>query len=206
MTPFVPFPDGAQVYLRYDLYGNDCSNRLWFLNRQPPNTTDQIDNLAAGVAGWCVDWLLPFLSVELELVRVDAADWNSDPSPYISSFPVAVFGGSSATSHSANVAARVCFQGANNQTWPNNSHFVPGIPLDVVSGNDMSPTFQDNVFEAYVKLIDLANVFGPFPAWQWQTASSWLNGSLRSELAIARTDFIKFSNPYSTQRRRRIPR
>lgn len=204
MTPFVPFPDGAQVFIRWSLFGDPCSNRLWFLNRQPPNTTTQLDALASGVADWCSAQLLPLLSYELTLVSIEAADWTADPPPYTSVAPVALPGGSSASSYSANVSDRVVFRGSTAQHWPNNSHFIPGIPEDVISANVIAPVFRAGVFEAYVALIDLAPSFGPFPAWRWVVASSISAGALRSELAIARMDFVQFASPYSTQRRRRI--
>jgi len=204
MTPFLPFPDGAQVYINFLMYGRPLSNRLWFLNRQPPNTTDQIDALASGVAAWHQDRLLLHLSQDITLVNVTAADWNSSPSPYTSIAPVGVAGGVPEASHSANVAVRVVFKGSTAQHWPNNSHFIGGIPLSVITANRVDPTFLGNVFEAYVALIDAAPVFGPFPAWRWMIGSSWLNGSLRASLAVARTDFIIYSNDVSTQRRKRM--
>lgn len=203
MTPFVAFPDGAQVYIDYSLFGRACSNRLWFRNRQPPNTTDQLDNLAAGVRDWHQANLLPFLSQDVQLLSVRAADWNADPPPYTSSVVSGLFGGVAEESQSANVADRVVFAGDNSQRFPNNSNFVLGIPKSAIIADVVDPGFRNNVFEAYVTLIDAAAVFGPFPAWEWRVGSSWLGGVLRAELVTARTDFIRYKNPWSTQRRRR---
>lgn len=205
MTPFVPFTDGCQVVLHYDLFGLPCSNRLWFLNRQPPNDPGQIDNLAFGVAGWAVSWLLPYLSKDLTLVSVTAADWNSFPSPYVATETVGIAGGDLDESYSANVAIRVVFKGSSAQDFPNNSHFVAGIPHHAISENNVDVLWRDNIFEAYVALIDAAAAFGPFPAWRWMVGSSWLSNTLRSELAVARMDFVRFANDWSTQRRRRLP-
>jgi len=206
VTPFVPFTDGAQVTLHYVLFGEPCSNRLWFLNRQPPTTAIQLDALADGCRVWYEELMLPILSEDLLLQEVRATDWSSDPPFYVAVSPSLMTGQVSVESHSANVADRVKFQGSTAQTWRDNSHFIPGIPESAVTGNTVDLAFRSAVFEAYVALIDRAAVFGPFPAWRWMTASSWSNGSLRSSLAVARTDFIKFANPWSTQRRRRLPR
>lgn len=206
MTPFVPFPDGVQVYVNYSLFTMPCSCRLWFRNRQPPNTTDQIDNLALGVKSWCEANLLPILSQDLTLVDVTAEDWNASPPSYTSIATSGVSGGDLEASHSANVACRVVFKGDSSQDFPNNSHFIPGIPLSKITANTLDATFLSAVFEAYVTLIDAAPVFGPFPAWTWVIGSSWSGGALRSSLKVARMDFVRFSNPISTQRRKRLPR
>jgi hypothetical protein len=204
VTAFVPFTDGAQAELLFTLGARDIENRFWFLNRQPPTTSDQLQALADGIAAWYAAEMLPFLGNDLLFREARVRQWDA-PSPgsdFIST--VGVLGGSSEKSLSANVTVSVTLHGSTAQTWPDNSSKVVGVPIDQVTGNEYSAAFQDIVFDAYVNLIDAASVFGPFPAWRWMVASSILGGSLRSSLAVARMDFVRFRNRIVSPRRRRV--
>lgn len=203
MTPFIPFPNGAQAEALYVFDGKPITNRFWFLNRQPPTTAIQIENLAIGLGEWARTNVLPFLGNDIQLVGARARSWDTTPATHETVTTIGDSGGSSSRCLSANVAVRIELKGSSAQTFRNNSSFVGGIPIDVVEGNTVDAGFLDNLFEAYVDLIDLAAVFGVFPAWRWVVASSWESGSLRSTLAFARTDFILVKNNFTTQRRRR---
>jgi hypothetical protein len=203
MTPFVPFTNGARGEVLFAFAGQSISNRFWLLSRFDPPTSTQIDEAATGLVQWATDWLMPYLGADFELVGARVADWSASPSPYTAVSSVSVFGGSSSNSHSANIAYRVLIQGSSAQTWKNNSSFVSGIPLDIITGNVVDPSFRSAVFEAYVALIDATGGWSAGNIWRWVVGSSWLNGTLRDELAFARTDFIFTTDVYSTQRRRR---
>lgn len=204
MTPFVPLANGAQVHLRFAFGGQPLENRFWFLNRQPPTTSDQLEALVTGVVAWHSEQLMPFLGNDLELTGGVAEAWDSDPPPLQVMSTTSVFGGSAVKACSANVAIKVSLTGSSDQTFPNNKSFVPGIPIDQVERNRYSADIRDAIFEAYVALIDLAPIFGPFPAWRWVIASSIVAGAPRSSLATARMDFVRLSSPIISQRRRRI--
>lgn len=204
MTPFVAFANGAQAHLRFVFGGQALENRFWFLNRQPPTTLLQLQALADGVVAWHTSQLMPYLGNDLELVGALAEAWDSSPPPLQALSTTSVFGGAAVKSCSANVAVKVTLKGSSAQTFPNNRSFVPGIPIDQVTENSYSAEIQDAIFEAYVALIDLASGFGVFPAWRWVIASSIVAGGLRSHLAIARMDFVRFSSRIVNQRRRRI--
>ena len=204
MTSFVAFADGAQVFLRFQLGGVPISNRLWFLNRQPPTTGTQLQNLADGVSAWYQSDLLPALGNDLLFLGAEAHAWDSSPPPIFAVSSASVLGGAPVKSCSANIAVAVTLKGSTAQTFPNNHSFVPGIPIDQVEGNEYSSALQHAIFEAYVHLIDLAVGFGPFPAWRWVVASSWTSGSLRTHLAFARMDFVRFRSRRVSQRRRRL--
>jgi hypothetical protein len=200
----VPLPDGAQVDILYSLGGRIVENRLWFVSRQPPVDATQLDNLALGVASHIEAQLLPFLSSELRLRRVEASDWTVDPASFIARRVVGVDGGGSADCHSANVAVRVVFKGTTDQTFPNNSNFIPGIPKDQVTLNTYVDTIRDAIFECYVNLIDAAAVFGPFPAWRWVVTSRQLDNAFRTEQLFVSTSLVLFTSPYVAPRRRRL--
>jgi len=203
--PFVPLADGAQVEIIFNLGGQVVENRLWFLSRQPPVTTTQLQALSDGVRDWHEAFILPFLSSNITLLRVEAIDWTSTfPVPQGFS-PSNTPGGNTSGVHSANVSIRVLFKGTSSQTFPSNSNFVPGIPLDEVNQNRYTTNIRNALFEGYVALIDLASGFGPFPAWRWVITSRRLNNAWRTTQESSRTDFIRFPSPIVSPRRKRLP-
>lgn len=206
MTPFVPFADGAQGQLHYLYAGEPVSNRIWLLDRFPPTLTSEYDQAADGLRAWCEEQLLIHLGNDLLFLGASVSDWSASPSPYVAYSPSTAVGGSPDRSHSANVAYRVLFRGDSSQSFKDNAHFLPGIPLGAIAGNTINPSFTAAIFDAYVDLIDRTGTWSAGNKWRWVVASSWLDGSLRPSLDVARTDFIAVSDPYSTQRRRRIPR
>lgn len=205
MTPFVPLVDGAQVEIIFSYGGQPAQNRLWFVSRQPPIDAVQIAALAVGVEAWHRLQVMPLLSSALTLVQVEASDWTTTPSPLIAIQASGTSGGASSDGHSANVADRVWFLSSFSQGRIRNSNFIPGIPKDAVDLNTVSSTFRSGIFDAYVNLIDLAAVFGVFPAWRWACSSSWDHGALRSVQLARRIDFVVFKKPTVAQRRRRLP-
>lgn len=204
MPPFVPLADGAQIDILYSLGGLVVENRLWFVSRFLPIDQVLLDNLSLGVAMHFGAQLLPFLSSELGLIRVDARDWTSDPPPFTSITNVFASGGNSSGCHSANVAVRVVFKGTTGQTFPNNSNFIPGIPKDQVTLNNYSEELKDAIFECYVALIDAAGTFDPSNTWRWVITSRQVDNAFRSEQVALRTVDILFPSPYVSPRRRRL--
>lgn len=206
MPPFVPLADGAQVQVVFALGPLIVSDRLFFVSRQPPVDPTQLLALAAGVADWHVAEVMPLLSDAIQLAAVEAFDWTADPSPTIAVVAPLVNGANTSGCHSANVSIRVRFKPSTALPRTYNANFVPGIPLDAVLRNTVDPTYAESLRSAYVDLIDLAAVFGPFPAWRWVCTSQILDGAPRSEQAFGRTDFITVPSPYVNPRRRRISR
>lgn len=213
MTPFLALPGGAQAELLYSLSGKNVENRLWFLIDSPPATPSDLQALADGLSSWWASHIVPLLSVDLLFVLCVATDWSSFGAPFYIGSTTSVFGGNPTKSYSANVSVAVPFR------WPlqygrlkRNKHYLPGIPDDVVVGNDVVFTFQDALFEAYVALIDDAPFFNPPNRWRWAVASSYDAGALRSEL-LARHCIGPprplLNSPYTyykvAQRRRRLP-
>jgi len=203
--PFVPFADGAQVEIKFLLFGEVVENRLWFRSRFGAPDPSQIQALADGVASWHISQVLPFLSDDLNLYAVVATDWSAFPTPSQYASIHNDFGGVSGGSHSANVSIRVLFKGTSDQTFPSNSNFVPGIPLSSVDGNYYSIGIKDALFDAYVNLIDLTFHFEATHTWQWVITSRRVDLNWRTEQEWSRTDFIRFPSPVISPRRRRLP-
>lgn len=203
--PFVPLSDGAQVEIIFMLFGEVVENRLWFITRQPPITSLQLQNLVIGVASWHIAQVLPHLSQDIVLTQIRGRDWTDTPPPFEINGFTAVAGGVLDAAHSANVSYRVAFKGDNSQTFKNNSNFIPGIPQSAVAENTMDSGFLTAIRNAYINLIDLAAGFGPFPAWRWVITSNYAGGAYRTLQEHARTDFIRTPSPYVSPRRKRLP-
>lgn len=204
MPPFVPLADGAQVELVFSLGTRVYENILWFVSRDPPITQTQLDDLAFGVSNWHSTQVMPSLAQELTLGVVRASQWDSFPVLAVGFETPGVAGGNTSGSHSANVSVRIRFKGSSAQTFPSNSNFVPGIPLDGVVLNRYTLALREALFDAYVNLIDLASLFGPGPGWRWVITSRILGGTERATRDFARTDFIQFPSPYVSPRRKRV--
>lgn len=207
MTPFVPFPNAAQVELLYVLDGQVVENRLWFWNAAGTPGTADLVGLADGVYDWHTTYVLPYLSDQLQLATVVATDWSTPGNVGEVTTRPPINGGVAENPHSANVAVVVGFRWPNNRPGlKRNKHYVPGVPLSQVDINTVTPAFQDLMFEAYAALIDLARVFYPGDYWYWVVASAWLAYTPRSEMVfgqcigpVPRTK-IKLG-----QRRKRLP-
>lgn len=206
MPPFVPLADGAQVEIRFLFDGLVVEDRLWFVSRQPPVDDAQLGNLALGVFAWHSSQVMPLLSSDLTLRDVQATGWDSPGGSILVTLNPSVSGGNVSGSQSANVSYRVRFKGTNDTPRLYNANFVPGIPRDGVIQNTMDTSFVNALFEAYASLIDLAAVFGPFPAWRWVITSQIVDKAPRSEQLASRTDFVQTPSRYVSPRRRRIKR
>jgi hypothetical protein len=206
MPPFVPLADGVQVEIRFTLDGLVVENRLWFVTRQPPLTGLQMFDLASGVYTWHTGQVMPLLASELTLIGVRVTAWQHSGGFVVDFGSVGVPGGNTSGTHSANVSYRLRFRPTSNGYPLINSNFVPGIPKDGVNENTIASSFQTALRNAYINLIDLAAVFGPFPAWRWVVTSQVDAHSPRSEQLAFRLDFIQAPSIYISPRRRRISR
>lgn len=205
MPPFVPLVDGVQVEIVGILLGETVENRLWVKTRFTPLDSSELQPLADGVSGWYLAQVLPFLSTDLQHVKVKVTDWTAFPSPFVTQNVTGGLGGISGGSLSANVAVRVAFKGTSDQEFRNNSHFIPGIPRSAVVGNYYTSAFRHDIREAYINLTDLIrNILDTFNL-EWVITSRVKGGVYRAEQAWSRTDHIIFPSPVISPRRRRLP-
>lgn len=203
--PFVPLANGAQVELKSLLFGEVVESRLWFRTRFDPISPTLVTALAIGVGDWYVAQVLPLLSQDLQFYNSAATDWTDFPTPFAHQEVYSVSGGAAAGSYSANVSIRVRFRGDSSQTFPDNSNFVPGIPLSGVDGNHPTNTIKTALRNAYINLIDLCFHFEATHNWEWCVTSRRVDYTYRTEQLSARTDFITIPSPVISPRRRRLP-
>lgn len=203
--PFVPLTDGAQVIIPYVFSdGTPVSVRLWFIRRSGSVTTTTLQDLANGVQSWHNAEVLPFLSQDITQQIVFAIDWTSSGNTGVFATSSGSFGGVAFPSESAIVAALIRFQSVQPPRNFYNWNYLPGVPSSELDLNTLRGTWRNHIRNAYIDLIDLAPVFGPFPAWRWVCTSQEENGSPRSDQLALATSRI-FVRPIVAPRRRRLP-
>lgn len=180
MAPFVPLAAGAQVEAVFNLGGTVVENRFWFVYDTPPYGVPEIVILCNGFYNWHVANVMPLLSSDIELDHVIATSWFT--SLHFGAFTTAppVAGGTASPSHSANVAVVVPFKWALGFREKANKNYVPGIPISGVDLNTPTAAFSNDLWEAYVSLIDAARTWGPVQQWRWVVTSAYDGGSARS--------------------------
>lgn len=204
VTLLVPFPDGAVLEFVYSLGGRVCTNRLWMLNRQPPNTTVQLQALAEAASSYWTANVLPLLSSDVRLELVRATSWDlSSPIPTGSVAP-ATNGGVAEPTYSASVAARIVFDWPIDVRLRVGGNFVPGLPDSAVAGNLMSTSFQAELREAYNGVIDAAFGWGDTPAWRWVNASLQEGNAPRATAFARRVIGTRTPSPYVNPQRHRV--
>lgn len=205
VTPqFVPWADGATIEFIHSLVGKVCVNRLWLLNRSPPNGQAAVDDLVSfGTLYWIAN-MMPLMSSDINLALVRATTWDSLGGRLTSFITPNVPGGIGEESYSANVAIRVGFVGPTGVAIHRNGNFFPGLPDSAVDGNLINPGYMDSLFEAYVGIIDDASTWGTFPAWRWSVVSLEQGSSLRSEIFARRVVSVVFNSPYISPQRKRL--
>lgn len=205
MTPqFVPWADGATIEFIHSLSGKVCVNRLWLLNRSPPNSQAATDALVSFGAAYWVANMMPLMSSDINLPLVRAATWDSFGGRFFSFVLPGVAGGIAEESYSANVAIRVAFNGPSDVAIYRNGNFFPGIPDSAVSANVINPAYADLLFEAYVAIIDDASSWGTFPAWRWSVVSLEENKNLRRDIFARRVVTVTINSPYTSPQRKRL--
>lgn len=199
--------NGAQVELVYVLGGEVMSNRLWFWNADHVPTSGELLDLADGVYAWHTTYIMPFLSVDIELATVVARDWSVPFGPFEVTAGAPINGGVNSPSYSANVAVVVGFRWALQYAREKrNKNYVPGIPDSAVVLNTVEPAFQDAMFEGYAALVDWARVIPPGDFWYWVTASAFDGGAPRTEQLFGEaTGPLPRSRIILGQRRKRLP-
>lgn len=206
MPPFVPLLEGVQAEIVYVLFGEIVENRLWFTPVFEHPGFDEVQGVADGLLDWHTTYVLPYLSQDILLADIEVKTWYSDPPEHVAIAPANLSGGSSERAHSANVAVRVPFRWAVNVKERQNSNFVPGIPIDMINGNQIEPTFRTAMFEAYAALIDAARTWYPDNYWYWVVTSQVADNTYRDEQRFTecigpRPEFITLA-----PRRRRLPK
>lgn len=185
MTPFVPAPGLVQAEFFFRQEFIVVENRLWFLKEDLEISQSDLDSLAAGLSAWYAGHVLPFLSWNVAFLGVLTRKFDDHDGDLVGETFGRDAGGLIEDPYSANVAVRV------NLRWPlqlrqrMNCHFVPGVPMSALNGNQVDATWADGVWEGYVDLIDRVRLIAPALGWLWVLASAYDNNTLRSEQFIA---------------------
>lgn len=152
---FVPVPNTAMFELRYTLFDQQIENTLWFEEALPWNA-GTIATQCEVLHDWVVSDLFPTLSVDLILREVFGTSMESDTAPTGSFVPAAPPAGDvPSNSEAGNVAFGITFRTGNRGRSFRGRNYVPGIPQNNRSGNQVVPTFATTIQTAYQQLTGL---------------------------------------------------
>lgn len=200
MGLFVPLDQGIQVECVYSLDNRILTNRLWFRVVAGDPTTADLTAVGEGVAQWCIENIVPNLSVDCTFLATRAYDATVPyPGPQVLT-SIHTPGGVNEGSHSANVAIKMSFKTFTPPAKWLNWNFVGGIPLSAVNLNKVDPSYADALFEAYVVLLDWFSLF----VYRWEATSAVENGVVLSTRNHYRIDNISQRSGYVSQRRTRL--
>jgi len=164
--PFIPAPDTAQVEVIASLFGQIIENILYFSVTGGFEPT-QIAQLAATVADYWSSDMLPHLSDNYTLLRVEAKDISSDGQPsYTNTAHVGESGAISGGCLPGGSAFCVSFRSGLSGRSYRGRNFIGGIPLSNVSGNQVLSAWADPLVAVYAGINDAvdADLPGVFQA------------------------------------------
>lgn len=180
MPEFVPIPNTAQVDVRGLLWGQQVQNTLYFSHIGGVITDEDLDELALFVAGRWTDYFQPWLCHAYTFIEVYAVDLTSPTGPSSTASTGGGWTGEYPTdSQSMPGALTLCIAFRTNGRGKSQRgrNFWPGLPRNIVSGNQVTVTYASTAASKYNVL--LPGGAAPIPGWQWVIASRVSNGAPR---------------------------
>jgi hypothetical protein len=200
--PFVPLSNGAQAVIVFSWGLGRVSCRLWFVRRSGTVNSTTLQELADGLFTTYAEKVMIGLSDGITLSYVQTLDWTHTPAgTTITLFP-SVPGSILSPSMSANCAIRMVFLASQPPRNFRNYNFLPGIPEEAVSLNEVDPLYAAFYADAYSYIIDRAPGWGTFPAWQWVCTSQAENNAPRSSQFAREVSFISVASTVRQRRKR----
>jgi len=199
--PFVPCPNIAKVTLTGDLSGELAINDLHFERTAPPITGLDIADLATAIGEWWRDHMVPLLDDRYFFSQVKVVDLTSEAS-YQTVIGYETSGGVSGGGAPNNVAFCISFKSGLAGRAGNGRNFLPGIPLQYLSGNLINPEPLGLLLAVYYPL--LVTGTGVLPAgWKWVTLSRRVAGAARpAGVGFGVSAVVATDNIVDSQRRR----
>lgn len=198
--PFSRLVGGVQIGFVCELGGSVSQATLTFIRGGAPFTLEP----AAFVANrgfWWQYFMMPLLSAELNYLRAEGRDLDTDGHIFSIVPPDAVTtGGVAGQAHSANVAFRATHVVERGAGLHNGWMMVPGIPRSAVVGNTLDRAFTGPVLET----LNINLSTGEGTGWLWVVQNKWSAGFFLNPSAAARVLGSEQRSPWISQRRSRL--
>lgn len=198
---FQAVPFAVQVKLFGFQDGQTTINDLYFgePNASPP-FSDVVDLLSA-VSAWYLGSIASLASSTWSFVRAQARVLATADGLVLDDSSNQGAGGVGGGAAPNNVSFAISFRTALGGRSNRGRNYVPGIPLQAVSGNTITSDFVDNYVQAYQALLVGGGVL---PGdWTWVVVSRQTGGVVRpTGVTIPITTVLATDNIVDSQRRR----
>lgn len=194
-------PNVAKITLIGDLSGELVINDLHFEKQTPPIDGVALAALTNAVGEWWRDTMVPLLDDRYFYLQVKGVDLTTAEG-FQTTVGYSVQGGVSGGGAPNNVAFCISFKSGLAGRAGNGRNFLPGIPLQYLSGNLMNEEPLANLLAVYYPL--LAGGEGVLPAdWKWVNLSRRVAGAPRPVgIGIGVSAVVATDNIVDSQRRR----
>lgn len=199
--PLQPCPNTISVRLFGDLSGEMVINDLAFVKESGAVTFVDVTDVGNAIGDWYRDSVVPLLDDRYYFMQMVAVDL-SNPVSYKFTGPYATQGGVSGGGAPNNVSFCLSFKSGLSGRAGNGRNFLPGIPLQYLSGNLVNEEPLAALLAAYSAL--LAEGEGVIPAgFHWCVVSRRLAGVDRvPAVPVFVTSVVATDNIVDSQRRR----
>jgi len=197
---FIPAENCVSVELRYDLFGQNVENTLFFFCEDGVNLSNMA-TLAGEIDDWWDTSLRPLQSTAVTYRETYVTDLTSDTSPTYSSTANTGMAGSKAASAGlpGNVTFCLTFATAARGRSGRGRNYIVGLVEGDVTGNALVNTQADALVGAYEQLLTLFST-----PYDWVVLSSFSEGAPRVERLIQPVQSVRYADLYIDSQRRRL--
>lgn len=199
----IPTPYCARVEAVFQVGTAVWTNRWYFDSVYLDWDGAMLADIAGAVGTWVIFKYLPLLSNQVQFLRVTANDQAASPINPITIPYIGYTGGIDSPSSPVSVISVVALYDQTPGLKGIGRTLVSGLPISVISENALDPVWRDNMFEAFVYLIDLPH--GLYTAYL-SYVSYRFNGAYRAQGEKHNIDHIVVRPDVSTRRLRRLNR
>lgn len=149
---FIPTPRVARVAIRYDLFGQDVVNTLWFSKSSTNWALAELTTLANDIQFWVAGTLMPLLSTDMTLEDITATAQESNTAPSYVLVDGVTNGGEVGGASPSTNALVVKFNTLQRGRSGRGRNFIGGIAKSLIVGNTIDEGFVDDVLDAYTAM------------------------------------------------------
>lgn len=199
--PFQPVPNTVLIRLIGDLSGELAINDMAFTKDPGPLVGLDVVDITAAIGDWWSTAVVPLLDDRYFFEQAVGVDQTA-PASFKHTAGYAVSGGVSGGGAPNNVSFCVSFKSGLAGRSGNGRNFLPGIPLQYLSGNLVNEEPLANLLAAYNPLV--AGGEGVLPAdWKWVVISRQAAGVKRPVgIPFGVVSAVATDNIVDSQRRR----
>lgn len=199
---FIPVQNTCEAQVRMSLDSQFVENTLYFYKATGIDATLMTTLGNQLLLWWTTEYAVP-LATSLSLREIYLTDLSSQNGPTVT-IPApapAPTGGVGADALPNNVAACISFRTAHRGRSYRGRNYVPALPDTMVTLNEMAPSLQADLVDAYNGLFARATT----AAVTWVVVSRFENGAPRTNGNAEPVTSVVLVDPIVDSQRRRLP-